>query len=82
MRNRIAAIEGEMSELARRMKEVEAMLADPDHYREGRKAFETAREHQALEERKAALTAEWEQLTAEIDRLTSEFEREAEEMRS
>jgi ATP-binding cassette subfamily F protein 3 len=76
LKDRIAEIEVQISHLNRRMKEIEALLADPGHYRNRRKVVETSREYRALKENIEALNTEWESLTAAQDKLTQEFERE------
>jgi predicted nucleic acid-binding Zn-ribbon protein len=76
VKNRIAEIEVELSYLSQRVKEIEALLADPDHYSNGRKVVETNREYRALKENIETLTTEWENLTAASEKLIQEFERE------
>jgi ATP-binding cassette subfamily F protein 3 len=76
VKNRIAEIEVELSHLSQRVKEIEALLADPDHYSNGRKVVETNREYRALKENIETLTTEWENLTAASEKLIQEFERE------
>jgi ATP-binding cassette subfamily F protein 3 len=81
VRNRIIAIEGEISHLDRRLREIETLLADPGHYENSRKVVETNQEYRALKDNIEALTTEWEGLATESERLTQEFEREIENLR-
>jgi len=76
LKTRIAAIESQISSLGRRLREVERMLADPDHYREGRKVVETNQEYRSLKANIEVLTTEWENLSGELDKLTRELELE------
>lgn len=76
VRNRIAAIEDEISHLNRRLREMEALLADPSHYKNSRKVVETNQEYHALKDNIEALTTEWESLTTEAEKFTQEFEQE------
>jgi ATP-binding cassette subfamily F protein 3 len=81
VKNRIAAIENEISGLNRRLSEVEVLLADPDHYKNGHKVIETNREYRALKDSINAYTAEWEGLVTEAEKLTQEFEQELENLK-
>jgi ATP-binding cassette subfamily F protein 3 len=74
VKRRIAAIEREVARQSARLKQVEALLADPEHYKEGEKVADTAREYKTLHGSTKSLTGEWDRLTAEADRLTREFE--------
>ena len=76
VKSRIAAIEEEISGLSDRLREVEAMLADPGSYRLGRQVDQIGREHQDLRSRIESLTDEWGHLTAEYERMTGRFDRE------
>ena len=73
---RLAAVELEIASLTARLKEVEALLADPATYQDSQRAIETTREHPAIRQRIESLTEEWGRLTAESERLTRDFERE------
>jgi ATP-binding cassette, subfamily F, member 3 len=81
VRRRIAGIEKEVARQSGRLKEVEALLADPEHYKEGAKVADTSREYKALRESIRSLTGEWDRLTAESERLAREFEKAMGEMR-
>ena len=76
VKNRIAAIEDEISHLNRRLREIEALLADPGYYKNGRKIVETNQEYHVLKDNIVALTTEWEGLTIEAEKFTQEFEQE------
>ncbi len=81
IRKCISEIEKEVSRQTTRLKEVEALLADPEHYKEGAKVADTSQEYKALQESIMSLTSEWDKLTAEADTLTRKFEKAMEEMR-
>ena len=81
VRNRIAAIEDETSRINRRLKDIEGLFADPDHYKDGQKVKDTAQEYQALKAEMENLLSEWERLTAESEKLTQDFQREVETLR-
>jgi ATP-binding cassette subfamily F protein 3 len=72
----ITAIENEISGLNQRLRDVEALLTDPDHYRDGHKVIVTNQEYRALRDKIDSLTNEWECLTIEAEKLIQEFERE------
>jgi ATP-binding cassette subfamily F protein 3 len=72
----ITAIESEISGLNQRLREVEALLTDPDHYRYGHKVIVTNQEYRALRDKIDSLTNEWESLTIEAEKLIQEFEQE------
>jgi ATP-binding cassette subfamily F protein 3 len=76
VKTHITAIESEISGLNQRLREVEALLADPDHYRNGRKVMVTNQEYRALRDKIDSLTDEWEGLTIEAEKLAQEFKQE------
>jgi ATP-binding cassette subfamily F protein 3 len=80
MRNRITVIEDEISRLGGRLREIEALLADPGHYKNSQKVVETNQEYQDLKDNIEALTTEWAGLATESERLTQEFGREMENL--
>ena len=82
VRKRIAEIESEVAGKSKRLAEVEARLADPAHYKEGRKVAETNREYRALKDSIRSLTAEWDRLTAEGERLAREFQAALEDIKA
>ncbi len=74
VRNRMADIEGETARLRKRMQEIEALLADPEHYQDSQTVIETNREYRDIKEKISSLTTEWDRLTAEAERLKREHE--------
>ena len=66
---RIEEIEQESASAAERIKEIEAMIADPSHYKDSKNVVAVNREYLALRERVVDLTAEWDGLTAEAERI-------------
>ena len=70
---RIAKIEQESASAAERIKEIEVMMADPEHYQDSKNVVAVNREYQALRERIMALNAEWDVLTAEAERINQDF---------
>jgi len=69
VKKRIAEIEKEASKITGRITEIEALLADPKHYKNSRKVVETNQEYQTLKESLKSLTGEWDRLTAEAERM-------------
>jgi ATP-binding cassette, subfamily F, member 3 len=74
----IAEIEQKVAELSARLEEIEALFADPDHYKDGLKVAEVNREYVKAKESIRALAAEWEKLTAEAEKLAQEHEEKKE----
>jgi ATP-binding cassette, subfamily F, member 3 len=72
---RIEEIEQEVASTTERINEIEAMMTDPSHYDDSEKVVAFNREHTALKERLARLTAEWDELTAEAERIKTEYRR-------
>ena len=81
VKNRLAAIEGEISYLNRRLREIETLMADPDHYESSQKIVETNQEYRALKDNVETLTTEWDSLATEAEKLTQEFKRQMENLR-
>ncbi len=79
---RITEIEQEVASATERIKEIEAMIADPAHYKDSRNVVAVNREYLALRERVAELTAEWDDLTAEAERLQQEHRRAQKDLES
>ncbi|MFC2062724.1 ABC-F family ATP-binding cassette domain-containing protein [Chloroflexota bacterium] len=73
IKKRIFAIENEVPKSAKRLTEIEALFADPEHYKDKRKVIEIQQEYQTLKESVKDLTADWEELTAEAERMAQEF---------
>jgi ATP-binding cassette subfamily F protein 3 len=82
VKKRIAAVETEVAKHTARLQEIEAMIADPEHYKDSRKVVETNKEYHALKKSAEALTGEWDELTAEAERMKHEFEAELKEIKS
>ncbi|MFC1971175.1 ABC-F family ATP-binding cassette domain-containing protein [Chloroflexota bacterium] len=73
IKKQIVAIENEVPKYTKRLTEIEALFADPEHYKDKGKVIEIQQEYQELKESVKALTGEWEKLTAEAERMTQEF---------
>lgn len=73
VKKRIADIEKEVTVNTARLKEVEALLADPAHYKEGRKVVKTNMEYSALKVSLKSLTDEWDRLTVEAEKIERDF---------
>ncbi|MFC1917974.1 ABC-F family ATP-binding cassette domain-containing protein [Chloroflexota bacterium] len=73
VKKRIVAIESEVIKTTRRLTEIEALFADPEHYKDERKVIEIQQEYRTIKDSVKALTSEWEQLTIEAERMTQEF---------
>ncbi len=76
VKKRIAEIEKETSKITGRLAQIEALLADPEHYKNSRKVVETNQEYRTLKESLKALTVEWDRLTAEAERMTQKLQAE------
>ncbi|MEA1959480.1 MAG: ATP-binding cassette domain-containing protein [Chloroflexota bacterium] len=74
VKKRIAAVEADVAKHTARLREIEALLADPAHYKDSRNVVETNREYHVLKKSVEALTGEWDGLTAEAERMKHEFE--------
>jgi ATP-binding cassette subfamily F protein 3 len=82
LKKRIAAVEAEIAKHTARLQEIEALIADPEHYKDSRNVVETNKEYHALKKSIEALTGEWDQLTAEAERMKHEFEAELNDIKS
>ncbi len=74
VKKRIAEIEGEVTKSAKRLAEIEALFAEPEHYKDSQKVIEIQQEYRKLREFTRELTGEWDRLTAEAERMTQEFQ--------
>jgi len=74
VKKRIAAVETEVAKHTARLQEIEALIADPEHYKDGRNVVATNQEYRALKKSVESLTGEWDKLTAEAERMKHEFE--------
>ena len=80
VRGRITEIEQEVAASSKRIEEIEAMMADPAHYKDSRNVVAVNREYMMLREKVARLTTEWEGLTGEAERIDLEYRRKREEL--
>jgi ATP-binding cassette subfamily F protein 3 len=76
VKKRITEIEKQVARLTARLAEIEALFADPDHYKDGSKVAETNREYIVNKESARSLTTEWDKLTAEAERIEGEYKEE------
>ena len=74
VKKRIAVVETEVAHISARLREIENMLADPEHYRDSDRVIGTNMEYRDMKNSLAQLTAEWDGLIADSERLTREFE--------
>ena len=74
VKKRIAEIESEVSKSTKRLDEIEALFAEPEHYKDRQKVIEIQQEYGKLKEFTKALTGEWDRLTAKAERMTQEFQ--------
>ena len=73
LKKQIVAMENEVLKSTERLAEIEAIFADPEHYKDKRKVIKIQQEYHALKESAKALTGEWEKLTTEAENMTQEF---------
>jgi ATP-binding cassette subfamily F protein 3 len=76
VKKRLAEIESKVARLTARQAEIEALFADPDHYKDGEKVADTNREYIVTKETIRKLTAEWDTLTAEAEKLETDYREE------
>ncbi len=72
---RISEVDKELAATTGRLKELEALMAKPDHYEESQNVVAVNREYAELGDSADRLTAEREKLTAEAERLKQEYHR-------
>jgi predicted nuclease with TOPRIM domain len=63
-----------------RIEEIEAIMADPSHYKDSRNVIAVNHEYMTLKEKVARLTAEWEGLTDEAERIDADYRKRREEL--
>jgi len=80
VRARISEIEQETSVSTARIQELEAMMADPSHYKDSGNVIAVNREYTALKDKVVRLTSEWGRLTDEAERIDSDYRRKQEEL--
>jgi ATP-binding cassette, subfamily F, member 3 len=74
LNKRIAAVESEVAKATRRMAEIEAVFADPEHYKDTQQVVQIQKEYRTLKDAVKADTDTWETLTAETERMTQKFQ--------
>jgi ATP-binding cassette subfamily F protein 3 len=79
VRARITKIEQETAASTARIQEIEALMADPAHYRDSTNVIAVSREYVVLKEKVARLTAEWEGLVGEAERIDLDYRRRRQE---
>jgi ATP-binding cassette subfamily F protein 3 len=82
VRQRIAEIEQELSGSTARIGEIEAMMADPAHYRDSGNVIAVNREYVTLKEQVTKLTSEWGDLVGEVERIDADYRQKQEELAS
>ena len=80
VRARIAEIEQETAANAGRIQEIEALMADPAHYKDSANVLAVNREYVALKEKVVRLTAEWEGLVGKAERIDLDYRKRREEL--
>jgi ATP-binding cassette subfamily F protein 3 len=73
VKKRMEEVETEVARITARIREIEAALADPEHYRDSERVVETNMEYRGLKESLKKLTNEWDGLVAESERLRKEL---------
>jgi ATP-binding cassette, subfamily F, member 3 len=76
VKKRIAEIEKHVAGLTARQAEIEALFADPEHYKDGDRAADTNREYVVTKESIRKLTTEWDKLMLEAEMMEREYEEE------
>jgi ATP-binding cassette subfamily F protein 3 len=76
LKKRIAVVEADVAKGTARLREIETMIADPEHYKDSRNVVETNKEYHALKKSLETLTGEWGELSIEAERMKQEFEAE------
>jgi len=80
VRARITEIEQETAASTARIQEIEALMADPTHYKDSANVIAVNREYAVLKEKVVSLTAEWEGLVGEAERIDTDYRRRREEL--
>ncbi len=75
IKERLAHIEAETTQMETRLKALEQELACPEKYQHSERVVECLKCHRELKESIKQLTAEWEELSQEADRLKQEFDK-------
>lgn len=74
IKKRISEIEDKISTLSDRLREIEVILASPEHYKDASRVIETRNEYDSLKEDIRSLTDEWDTLTDEAHKINQEFQ--------
>jgi ATP-binding cassette, subfamily F, member 3 len=82
VKKRIEEIEQEASSAAQRIKEIEALLSDPEHYKDSQNVVAVNREYLALQDRIKELTHDWDSQTADAERIEQEYRAAQEDLQS
>jgi len=77
----IQRVEKRVAAAEERIRELETLMGDPEHYKDGQQAASVDREYRELNAEVKRLTGEWDRLTAEAERLKADFQRELDELR-
>jgi ATP-binding cassette subfamily F protein 3 len=80
VRARITEIEQETAANTARIEEIEALMADPSHYKDSQNVIVVNRERMTLREKVARSTHEWEGLMGEAERIDLDYRRRREEL--
>ena len=72
IRAQLGAVEGQIHDLEARLAEIGEALADPELYRDGRRARDAAQARKETEERVAWLMKEWEELSLRLSAVSEE----------
>jgi len=72
IRLRLTAVEGQIQEREARLADIGSALADPEVYRDGRRAREIAQSRKETEEQVAWLMKEWEDLSLQLSAATED----------
>jgi ATP-binding cassette subfamily F protein 3 len=80
VRARITGIEQQTAANTARIGEIEALMADPSHYKNSANVVAVNREYVTLKEEVVRLTAEWEGLMGHAERIDLDYRRRREEL--
>ncbi len=80
VRARVTEIEQETAANTARIGEIEALMAEPSHYKDSANLVAVNREYMTLKEKVVRLTAEWEGLMGEAERIDLDYRRRREEL--
>lgn len=74
IKKRIIDIETEIPKLESQLRDVEGLLASPEHYGDSAQVVDSIERHRRLKDSICSLTGEWERLSLEAERLKQAFE--------